>query len=85
MSGIAIKYTLIDIVVYDYIPFPIFPSVLLISVFPTNVLYAFLSLTIRVICPANPILLYLIALIILGEDCKLNITNISHKVCTTKC
>jgi len=24
LSGIAIKYTLIDIVVFDYIPFPIF-------------------------------------------------------------
>jgi len=53
--------------------------VLLLSVFPTNVLYAFLSFPIRATSPANPILLFLIALIMLGEDCKLNIANISQK------
>jgi len=60
-------------------------SVLLLSVFPINVLYAFRSFPIRPTCPANPILLYLIAMIILSEDCKFNIANISHKFCTTKC
>ena len=60
-------------------------SVLLLSVSPTNVLYAFLSFPIRATCPANPILLYLIALIKLGEDCKLNSANISQKICITKC
>jgi hypothetical protein len=59
-------------------------SVLLLSVFPTNVLYAFLPYPMCATCPANPTV-YLIALIILSEDCKLNMINISRKFCTTKC
>ena len=39
-------------------------SALLLSVFPANVLYAFLSFPILATCPANPIFLNLIALII---------------------
>jgi hypothetical protein len=56
--------------------------VLLLSVFPINVLYAFPYFPMRATCPANPILLYLVGLIILGEDCKLNIANIRHNVCS---
>jgi hypothetical protein len=45
-----------------------FPSGLFSSGFPTNILYAFLSVLIRVTCPAYLILLDLSILIILGTE-----------------
>jgi hypothetical protein len=46
-------------------------SGLLSSIFPINILYAFLLCPIHAACPAHLILLILIILIILGEDYKL--------------
>jgi hypothetical protein len=45
------------------------------SGFPSNILYAFLFSAIRATCPTNLILLDLIIIIILGEKCKLWISN----------
>jgi hypothetical protein len=47
------------------------PSGLFLSGFPTNVLYAFLFAPMCATCPCYLILIYLIVLIILGEEHKL--------------
>jgi hypothetical protein len=62
-----------------------FPSGIYPYGFPTNNLYTFLFSPVRVTCPAHPILLDLIILIILGEEYKSCSFFVHHSLHEMEC